>query len=168
MPAAPAGGRAGSDRWLRAGRRGGPGRSRAASRSSVNPRQVRDFAKATGKLAKTEVLDAQVLAHFAEAVHPEPRPLTDEATPAAWRRCWNGAANWWRCSTAEKHRRQQALDKRSSAHRGPYRLARTGPEPAHPGLGPDAARQPRQARARGFLASECSRRRPDPRADRAC
>ena len=34
----------------------------------VNPRQVRDFAKTTGKLAKTDALDAQVLAHFAEAV----------------------------------------------------------------------------------------------------
>jgi transposase len=44
----------------------------------VNPRQVRDFAKATGKLAKTDKLDAAVLAHFAEAVKPEPRPLADE------------------------------------------------------------------------------------------
>jgi transposase len=44
----------------------------------VNPRQVRDFAKATGKLAKTDRLDAAVLAHFAEAVRPEPRPLADE------------------------------------------------------------------------------------------
>ena len=44
----------------------------------VNPRQVRDFAKSTGKLAKTDTLDAQVLAHFAEAVHPEPRFLSDE------------------------------------------------------------------------------------------
>ena len=44
----------------------------------VNPRQVRDFAKSTGKLAKTDTLDAQVLAHFAEAVHPEPRYLSDE------------------------------------------------------------------------------------------
>lgn len=41
----------------------------------VNPRQVRDFAKATGKLAKTARIDAQVLAHFAEAVHPTLRPL---------------------------------------------------------------------------------------------
>ena len=41
----------------------------------VNPRQVRDFAKATGHLAKTDTLDAQVLAQFAEAVHPTPRPL---------------------------------------------------------------------------------------------
>jgi transposase len=46
----------------------------------VNPRQVRDFAKATGKLAKTDELDAAVLAHFAEAVRPEPRPMPDELT----------------------------------------------------------------------------------------
>jgi len=46
----------------------------------VNPRQVRDFARATGRLAKTDRLDAQVLAHFAEAVRPTPRPLPDEAT----------------------------------------------------------------------------------------
>jgi transposase len=45
----------------------------------ANPRQVRDFAKATGQLAKTDALDAQVLALFAERVRPEPRPLPDEA-----------------------------------------------------------------------------------------
>ena len=44
----------------------------------VNPRQVRDFAKATGKLAKTDTLDAQLLAHFAEVMRPLPRPLLDE------------------------------------------------------------------------------------------
>ena len=44
----------------------------------VNPRQVRDFAKATGRLAKTDTLDAQILAHFAEVVRPTPRPLPDE------------------------------------------------------------------------------------------
>jgi len=48
----------------------------------VNPRQVRDFAKATGKLAKTDVLDAQVLANFAEAVRPTPRSLPDTETQA--------------------------------------------------------------------------------------
>jgi transposase len=47
---------------------------------AVNPRQARDFAKATGKLAKTDRIDAQVLAHFAEAVRPEVRPLPDAAT----------------------------------------------------------------------------------------
>jgi transposase len=41
----------------------------------VNPRHVRDVAKATGRLAKTETLDAQGLAHFAAAVRPPPRPL---------------------------------------------------------------------------------------------
>lgn len=44
----------------------------------VNPRQVRDFAKATGRLAKTDSVDAAVLAHFAEAIRPEPRLLLDE------------------------------------------------------------------------------------------
>jgi transposase len=43
----------------------------------VNPRQARDFAKATGQLAKTDALDARALAHFAEAVRPTPRPLAD-------------------------------------------------------------------------------------------
>jgi transposase len=43
----------------------------------VNPRQVRDFAKATGQLAKTDRIDAEVLARFGEAVRPELRPLPD-------------------------------------------------------------------------------------------
>ncbi len=43
----------------------------------VNPRQVRDFAKASGRLAKTDALDAQALAHFGEAMKPEPRELPD-------------------------------------------------------------------------------------------
>jgi len=46
----------------------------------VNPRQVRDFAKATGTLAKTDALDAAVLAHFAEAIRPSPRPVPDATT----------------------------------------------------------------------------------------
>ena len=41
----------------------------------VNPRQIRDFARSTGKLAKTDTLDAQAIAHFAEAIRPEPRPV---------------------------------------------------------------------------------------------
>jgi transposase len=44
----------------------------------VNPRQVRDFAKATGRLAKTDRMDAEVLALFGEAVRPALRPLADE------------------------------------------------------------------------------------------
>ncbi len=46
----------------------------------INPRQVRDFARATGTLAKTDALDAAVLAHFADAVRPSVRPLRDAET----------------------------------------------------------------------------------------
>jgi transposase len=74
----------------------------------VNPRQVRDFAKASGRLAKTDALDAAALAHFAEALHPEPRPLPDAqgqalAALVERRRQVVGML------TAEKNRLQQAL-----------------------------------------------------------
>ncbi|HPL63053.1 MAG TPA: IS110 family transposase [Syntrophales bacterium] len=45
---------------------------------AVNPRQVRNFAKATGTIAKTDRIDAQLIARFAEALRPEVRPLKDE------------------------------------------------------------------------------------------
>jgi transposase len=48
----------------------------------VNPRQVRDCARATGQLAKTDRLDAPVLAHFADAIRPPVRPVPDEQTQA--------------------------------------------------------------------------------------
>jgi transposase len=48
----------------------------------VNPRQVRDFARATGRLAKTDRLDAAAIAHFAAAVRPVPRALPDAARQA--------------------------------------------------------------------------------------
>lgn len=48
----------------------------------VNPRKVRDFAKASGRLAKTDQLDAHVLAHFGEALQPTVRPLPDAAHQA--------------------------------------------------------------------------------------
>jgi transposase len=44
----------------------------------VNPRQVRDFAKATGQLAKTDRIDADILARFADVVRPALRPVPDE------------------------------------------------------------------------------------------
>jgi transposase len=46
----------------------------------VNPAQIRAFAKAIGQRAKTDPIDAAVIAHFAEATRPQPRPLPDEAT----------------------------------------------------------------------------------------
>jgi transposase len=48
----------------------------------VNPRQVRDFARAMGQLAKTDRIDAQVLAQFGAAIHPDVRPLPDATTRA--------------------------------------------------------------------------------------
>ena len=73
--------RARGDRWLGIT---AAGRTRECwiTRIAVNPRQVRDFAKAVGKLAKTDAIDAQVLAHFADAVRPVVRPLPDAATQA--------------------------------------------------------------------------------------
>ena len=44
----------------------------------VNPRHIRNFAKAIGRLAKTDRIDASVLAHFAEAIQPEIRPILDK------------------------------------------------------------------------------------------
>src|SRR4051812_42720859 len=48
----------------------------------VNPRQIRDFARASGKLAKTDRLDAAAIAHFAEALRPPARPVADAAAQA--------------------------------------------------------------------------------------
>jgi len=48
----------------------------------INPRQARDFAKATGKLAKTDRIDAGVLAHFAQVLQPPVRPLKDAESRA--------------------------------------------------------------------------------------
>jgi transposase len=82
----------------------------------VNPRHVRDFAKATGTLAKTDALDAQTLAHFAEVIQPAPRPLPDAQTHAlaalvARRRQLVDML------TAEKNRLRQASTQiRSSLH----------------------------------------------------
>ena len=48
----------------------------------INPRQARDFAKATGQLAKTDKVDAAMLAAFAQAIRPQARPLKDADTRA--------------------------------------------------------------------------------------
>jgi transposase len=48
----------------------------------INPRQARDFAKAAGRLAKTDRIDAEVLAHFAEAIRPSARPMDEPAARA--------------------------------------------------------------------------------------
>lgn len=48
----------------------------------VNPAQVRHYAQAVGRRAKTDAIDAEVIARFAEATHPQPRPLPDQDTQA--------------------------------------------------------------------------------------
>jgi transposase len=48
----------------------------------INPKRARDFAKASGRLAKTDRIDAAVLAHFAQAMSPVPKPLASEAQAA--------------------------------------------------------------------------------------
>jgi transposase len=74
----------------------------------ATPRQTRDFAKATGQLAKTDALDARALAHFADAVRPTPRPMPDAQTDALrallTRRRQLGAMR-----TAESNRLSRAL-----------------------------------------------------------
>lgn len=74
----------------------------------VNPRQVRDFARATGKLAKTDKLDAHVLAHFGQAVQPMPRPLPD-AQAQALQALANRRRQVVAMLTAEKNRLHAAL-----------------------------------------------------------
>ncbi|HKD67407.1 MAG TPA: transposase [Candidatus Binataceae bacterium] len=76
-------------------------------------RQVREFARATGRLAKTDRLDAQVLSRFGEAVKPSVRPLKDEQAQAlealAMRRSQLVAM-----LTAEKNRRTNGIVRKSS------------------------------------------------------
>lgn len=74
----------------------------------VNPRQVRDFAKATGRLAKTDRLDAEVLAAFAERVQPDLRPLPD-AEAKALKALLTRRRQIVAMITAEKNRRLMAL-----------------------------------------------------------
>jgi transposase len=73
----------------------------------VNPRQVRDFARATGRLAKTDRLDAEVLARFGEAVKPAARPLADEQA-AALEALVTRRRQLVEMLTAEKNRRSMA------------------------------------------------------------
>jgi transposase len=80
---------------------------------AANPRQVRDFARATGRLAKTDALDAQVLAQFAAVVRPKVRPLPDAAT---------------RELSALLTRRRQLIDMRTAeSNRLPTALERVRP-----------------------------------------
>jgi transposase len=116
----------------------------------VNPRQVRDFARATGRLAKTDRIDAEILARFAEAIRPNPKPLPDGEIRAlqgilARRRQLVGML------TAENNRLPTApkpVAKRIAAH---IQVAREGalPRRGRPRRGDQE--QPRLKRERGAL-----------------
>src|SRR5262252_6807239 len=69
----------------------------------VNPRQARDFARATGQLAKTDAVDARALAHFADVIRPTPRPLPD-APPQELRALLGRRQPLIVMRTAEQHR----------------------------------------------------------------
>jgi transposase len=69
----------------------------------VNPRQARDFARATGQLAKTDALDARALAHFADVIRPTPRPLPDAQTQEL-RALWGRRQQLIVMRTAEQNR----------------------------------------------------------------
>jgi transposase len=73
----------------------------------INPRQVRDFAKAIGQLAKTDAIDAGVLARFAQAIRPELRALPNEAEQKL-RETLTRRAQLIGMRTMEKNRLQQA------------------------------------------------------------
>ena len=73
----------------------------------VNPRQVRDYARSMGKLAKTDTIDAQVMADFAAAVQPEPRPLSDAQTQEL-KDILHGRSQLNEMITAEKNRLSRA------------------------------------------------------------
>ena len=77
----------------------------------VNPRQIRDFARATGKLAKTDRIDAAAIAHFAEAVRPPARPLAD-AEARALGELVARRRQVIEMTIAERHRRRMASQRR--------------------------------------------------------
>ena len=102
----------------------------------VNPRQIRDFARATGRLAKTDRLDAEAIARFAEAVQPEPRPLPDEAARDARRAGRPAPAD----RRDDRQRKPASPPARGPAPRPPRRSA---PRLAAEGAGQDRDRSRR-------------------------
>lgn len=74
---------------------------------AINPRQGRDFARALGKLAKTDKIDALVLARFAQSVRPEPKALADEEAQTL-RDLMTRRRQFIEMLTAEKNRLRRA------------------------------------------------------------
>ncbi len=120
----------------------------------VNPRQIRDFARATGQLAKTDTLDARVIALFAEAVRPTARPAARRASARARR---TGRPS----PPTRRHARRRAesppsppRSRPAAPSRRPYRLAGATPSRASR---PTSRPRPRRPRSGGRPTNCCAR-----------
>ena len=91
----------------------------------VNPRQVRDFAKSTGQLTKTDRLDAQILAYFGEAVRPPMRPLRDADTQSL-AVTWRAGAPGYGQAGGREEPPEPRLPRITSSYPGPHRVAKGG------------------------------------------
>ena len=101
----------------------------------VNPRQVRDFARATGRLAKTDSLDEAVLAHFAEAVRPLPASPPGRRNPGSQLAGGPQTTGDDHAGSGEEPTLQCRYG-RPAQHRGPHRLAQATAGRPGPGLAP--------------------------------
>ena len=119
----------------------------------VNPRQVRDFAKATGQLAKTDAIDAVVLARFAETVRPVLRPLPDEVT-LELRALIARRRQITEMMVAERNRLRGASQSVTKRIDGSHPLAGSRTATSRQRSGPEHPSKPDLARERR-LAEEC-------------
>ena len=108
----------------------------------ANPRQVRDFARATGQLAKTDRIDAEMLALFAERVRPAPRALPDDAAQAL-DALLTRRRQVLEMLIAERNRLEHAVPAVRRGITPAYSVARTAAGRGRPGFG---RRHPGQSR----------------------
>ena len=118
----------------------------------VNPRQIRDFARATGQLAKTDALDARAIARFAEAVQPVARPLPTAQAQALAELVARRRQVVEMLGRREEPAPHATRSPAAAPHRYPYPLARRGSAPAR--ARPDAPSS-RHARS-GARPTTCS------------
>ena len=120
----------------------------------ANPRQVRDFARATGQLAKTDRIDANILALFAERVRPAPRALPDAAAQAL-DALLTRRRQVLEMLIAERNRLEHAVP--AVRHHPAYSVARTTAGRRRPGLGRHHSGQSRVAGPRKPVALRAGR-----------
>ena len=134
----------------------------------VNPRQIRHYGRAIGQLAKTDRLDARLIAHFAEAVRPAARPVPDEQAQRAGRTHRPPPPARRDAGRRAEPPAPAARPARPASARRAYRLAGGGPAPARsrphdPGArhaGVAGGRRPAPLRARASGRSPPARSSP--------